>query len=89
MPEILPWEKKLSEVLSRNMNLGDLGYLTQTVLTTTMKLGGLAYAAAGFLNLATESQHPVRDGLLIYTGGKLIDFGYRATTFLEDIYKRK
>lgn len=86
MREKLPPDKTLEEMFGEgilNSSLRDLGYCMNQLLSRGIKVGAFFYAITG------RSEHPIRDGIIIYTCGTILDRGYRGILYLREIYRQQ
>ena len=76
-----PWEKTVKELFSKDILLEDIGYLVNELTSVGLQLGGIGYAISG-----SDPGH-IRDGILIFVGGKLMGYGYKGLKYLQKIKK--
>jgi hypothetical protein len=82
MARTLPQDKPIKHFFSKDVTLEDLCYAGNSLIANGLKLGGAIYA------VASTSQNHIRDGILIFVGGKLLDYGYEAVSYLRELYKK-
>ena len=90
MTEKLPMDKSLEEIFGngfKNCYASDIGsnigFVINKLVSSGIKISAVIYT------VEKMSDHPLRDGIFLYTCGKIVDWGYDVVLYLRDMHQQQ
>ena len=81
MTKNYPGNKSIEQLFSKEITLGDIGYLVNFTVSSGMKFIGICYAASSAVDLNIEG---VVEGSLLYGVGILVYKGHEIAYYLKN-----